>query len=257
MSFLSVFRRTHHPSEPLAYPDTRIELSTLGRDPRPFRPTYSFRGEFIDAHHRSFAECKTDGLCIDIGITGWLMPDDALKLYELAYFAPGDVLELGCYHGLSTYIIASAIRSSRAKKRLLSIDLHGEIIAAASRTLTRYGLRSLVDFREGDGALECAKLRDEGKQFGFIFVDHSHTYRSVSDVCATAKDLVSPGGMCLFHDYNNPWNADPDNQDYGVWQAVSDTLPEDEFEFYGVFGCTGLFRRRLSPAQQKVHTVQR
>ena len=31
---------------------------------------------------------------IDMGIAGWLLPEDAPKLYELAYYVDGDILEL-------------------------------------------------------------------------------------------------------------------------------------------------------------------
>lgn len=36
---------------------------------------------------------------INIGIDGWLLLADAMKLYELTYFCPGDVIELGTYRG--------------------------------------------------------------------------------------------------------------------------------------------------------------
>lgn len=226
-----------------AYPKTSISLEELGTQDRPYRPTFAFPGAYINAHHRMFSECKTDGVCVDIGIPGWLSPEDALKLYELAYFAGGDILELGCYHGLSTSVIASAIRDGGDKKRLTSVDLHSQLIAAARETLASRGLLSTTDFRIGDGAELCRQFKTQGKHFVFVFIDHAHTYQAVYDVCTILKDIVNPGGLCLFHDYNNPRNADPENLDYGVWQAVEDGLPRDAFQFYGVFGCTGLFRR--------------
>ncbi len=47
----------------------------------------------------------------------------------------------------------------------------------------------------------------------------------------------------LFHDYNDQRNIMPDVADYGVFQGVRDGLAPGQFEFYGVFGCAGLFRR--------------
>ena len=57
-----------------------------------------------------------------MGIEGWLWREDALKLYEMAYFARGNILELGCYHGLSTALLALALRNARRGHKLLSVE---------------------------------------------------------------------------------------------------------------------------------------
>jgi hypothetical protein len=64
--------------------------------------TYDFPGEFINSFHGSLAVSIGPSGMIDIGVEGWLLPADALKLYELAYFCYGDILELGTYRGLYT-----------------------------------------------------------------------------------------------------------------------------------------------------------
>ena len=53
-----------------------------------------------------------------------------------------------------------------------------------------------------------------------------------------------PGAFCLFHDWLDARNFEPDEADYGVFGATRDGLDPAEFEFYGVFGVAGLFRRR-------------
>jgi hypothetical protein len=90
------------------HPETRLTLDELGA-PRPYRPTFPFRGPFIDVVHEHVASLPTsDGLCIqwpngDTGdaVVGWLQHADALKLYELAYFCDEDILEIGTCQGLS------------------------------------------------------------------------------------------------------------------------------------------------------------
>jgi hypothetical protein len=59
------------------------------------------------------------------------------------------------------------------------------------------------------------------------------------------EKLIYPRGLCLFHDFNDTKNNDPENKDYGVSQAVFEGLPMDRFEFHGIFGCTALYRARL------------
>lgn len=234
-------------SEPMRHLSTLITLENLGKIWHPFIPTYSYPGTYLNRRHRVFAECPLHEGLIDIGIKGYLLPDDALKLYELAYFARGDVLELGCYHGLSTHILASAISDSGARKKLVAVDLHPRALVIAGALLEKDQYDRFSYFRCGDATSVCKELVGERRCFDLVFIDHSHTYEAVASVCKVLGDLVSPGGMCLFHDYNNEWNADPNNHEYGVWQAVHDNLSTELFEFYGSYGCTGLFRRKPLP----------
>jgi hypothetical protein len=81
------------------------------------------------------------------------------------------------------------------------------------------------------------------KQFGFIFIDHSHAYTPVYEVCRALDGLVTLGGFCLFHDFNDIRNRDRNDIDHGVYQAVRDGLDKERFEFYGIYGCSGLYRR--------------
>lgn len=250
-SLFSWFSRTraHKPkyTEPMRHLSTLITLENLGKIWHPFIPTFSYPGTYLNRHHRVFAECPLHEGLIDIGIKGYLLPDDALKLYELAYCVRGDVLEFGCYHGLSTYILAMAISDSGARKKLLSNDVQPKAVTIASALLQRNQYDGFSDIQCCDTVSLCRKLVDEGRLFDLVFIDHSHTYEDVTSVCKVLDDLVSPGGMCLFHDYNNEWNADPSNHNYGVWQAVQDHLSTELFEFYGSYGCSGLFRRKRLP----------
>lgn len=75
----------------------------------PYRATYAFAGEFLNEQHRFYSICPAKEHLIDLGIDGWLRRENALNLYELAYFAPGPILEIGSYHGLSTSILARAV----------------------------------------------------------------------------------------------------------------------------------------------------
>lgn len=50
-------------------------------------------------------------------------------------------------------------------------------------------------------------------------------------------------GTCLFHDWLDARNFQPEEADYGVFGATRDGLDPSVFEFYGVFGVAGLYRR--------------
>lgn len=228
--------------------DSWVELQHLGAS-KPYRATYEASLE-LGATHRRLLEAprKPGSVTIDIGIPGWLRREDAAKLYELAYFASGDVLELGCARGLSTAIIAQAIIDAGRKARVLSVDLDPRMVNRARENLAAYNLLSDVEFVQGDAAVACRALVDDERTFGFAFVDHSHTYADVFAVCKLLRDLVDEGGFVLFHDFNDRRNADQSNAGYGVYTGVMDGLPVPPFAFYGVFGCAGLYRHESSRA---------
>jgi predicted O-methyltransferase YrrM len=185
-----------------------------------------------------------DGM-IEIGIEGWLLPANAMKLYELAYFTGGDILELGTFKGLSTSILAHAVHNQGRQLSIVTADLHAHFIteAKAGMSARKQPGRENVHFFVSEATQFVSDLADQKRKFEFVFVDHSHRYEHV---LATAKKLhlvTKPGAFCLFHDFNDPRNADASNEDYGVYQGVTDGLSKTDFHFYGIFGSAGLFQR--------------
>jgi predicted O-methyltransferase YrrM len=225
--------------------DSWIPVAELGVRIPPYRPTFDF-DSFINDRHRSFSTCAVhNGAIIDVGIPGWLRREDALKLYEMAYFADGNILELGCYQGLSTSILAQAIKDSGSCKVIVSVD-HEEIhLAHTQKHLAARGLGRYVKLLPGEGTNVCQRIVAEKSQFGFVFIDHSHRYADVVEVCRLLSQLLTEGAFCLFHDFNDGRNSDPLQTDYGVLEAVQDGLSPDEFDFYGISGCAALYRKRV------------
>ncbi|WP_162245446.1 class I SAM-dependent methyltransferase [Methylobacterium sp. Leaf466] len=218
--------------------DTRCEYS--------FRKTYDYLGLAIDDFHRrlAFSE-RTDGM-VDLGIPGWLLPANALKLYEMAYFCPSDVLELGTFNGLSTRIILEGCRRSGRPFEIVTADHDNGILELArSQLVANVPNNGALHLFNVDVKQLVDGLADASRRFGLVFVDHSHTEASVAEVTKRMHEIVTEGGFVLFNDYNDPRNADFLNEDYGVFQAVEKHLSSEHFNFYGVFGSSGLFRRCL------------
>jgi predicted O-methyltransferase YrrM len=234
------------------HPETFLELEKLGVDKvPPYRPTHEYSGSFIDASHEEITRYPLqDGWLIQpktrrwFGrtIVGFLSRPDALKLYELAYFSAGDVLELGSHQGLSSSIMASAIRNSRKPRQIYAVDLGPNYVEATRSTLRATGLQQGVTNICGDATVAVKKFAAEGKKFGLVFIDHSHAYQPTYDVCRELATVTLPGGFCLFHDFNDPRNRDPADTEYKVYQAVMDGLDKEHFEFYGMYGCMALYR---------------
>jgi predicted O-methyltransferase YrrM len=217
--------------------DTWLEADKLGTTFPEYRSTYPITAQFIDADQARFA-CSQGGL-IDIGIPGWLRPADALKLYEMAYFSRADTLELGSYQGLSTSVMAAAVQNAGSGRHIISLELDPLAVEVARRHTAPW--TNIVTFMVGDARESCRSLIDQHVSFGFAFIDHSHTYDLVLAACNDLKSLLSPGGFALFHDFNDGRNGI--DSDYGVWQAVRDSFSDGSFDFYGIYGCTGLWRR--------------
>jgi len=216
----------------------------------PYQPTFDFRARYIDRAHHALATAPVEGALIQVKnrrwlgkvIPGWLRREDALKLYELAYFAPGDILEIGSYHGLSTSILARANRNSPCRKHIFSVDLDPASGEATRANLKSLGLSRAVSTVCDDAVTAVRRYASQGKRFGFIFVDHAHDYEPVYQVCRELGQVTAPGGFCLFHDFNDGRNRHPDNHEYAVYQAVTEGLPSGRFRFCGIYGCTGLYR---------------
>jgi glycosyltransferase involved in cell wall biosynthesis/predicted O-methyltransferase YrrM len=215
----------------------------LGEVIPPWRPVLPGR-PVSEGHRRLAARGKPDGLFRG-DVPGWLWMADALTLHELAHGGEGSVLELGCFQGLSTSILAGALAECGLReRRLLSVDIEPSATMLARRTVEAAGLGAWVEFRCVDAAAACRELVRDGKRFGLVFVDHSHAYDDVLAVSRTLAALVAPGGHVVFHDYNDGRNADPAEPDYDVVRAVADGLDAEVFNFVGILGCNALFRRR-------------
>lgn len=208
-----------------------------------YRKTCEFAGDFINDWHYHLAKAASDIGMIDIGVEGWLLPQDALKLYELAYFCDGDLLELGTYRGLSGSIMAQALSDRGQDGIIVSIDLDPDATGLARSNLNGRPGADRVHLFTAEAGKAVRDLATAKRMFDFAFIDHSHRYEHVFDVCQSLHRVLNVGAFALFHDYNDPRNAAVGALDYGVYQGVLDGLRSDRFEFWGVFGCCGLFRR--------------
>ncbi len=239
----------HSPAAPnlQRHKDTWVLFEELGIA-RPYRKTYRFDGDYINEHHRHFATCPTgrNGIsaCIDIGVNGYLQRGDALKLYELAYFCAGDILEIGTFNGLSASIMAQALSDAGSAGVIVTDDISAESSELARHNLEKLGRAARVQFNVEDAPRFMNRLCAQGRKFDFVFIDHWHGYEATFDAAQLAKQLLNPGGFLLFHDYNDQSNAEPEHV-YGVVQGVADAILIDkEFAFYGCFGCVALFRKQ-------------
>lgn len=97
---------------------------------RDYEPSYDFGGPRLGEAHESAADAVA-------GIPGWLRPEDALKLYELAYHASGPILEIGTYRGKSGTLMAMALRDAGRPQLVVSVDVDPAAAPAAAAAADR------------------------------------------------------------------------------------------------------------------------
>jgi hypothetical protein len=82
----------------------------------------AYRPHFIGMHGLPFL--------INLGIEGYQHEAEALKFYEMSYFARGHILELGTHKGLPTSILAHAPHDFKLLDAKAAMD---DLIAASRK----------------------------------------------------------------------------------------------------------------------------
>ncbi len=224
-----------------AHPDSWVDEHDMSRIIPGYRKSFLFEDDYIDSFHRSIA-VDPGAILYDGPIEGSLRLADALKLYELAYFSTGDILELGSFHGLSAWIMANALQNAGSRCRITSIDLSANLSEISRDNLARHGLERYATFVTAEGAEGIRQLAALGSKFGFAFIDHSHAMEHVLSACLELPSVMLTGSPVAFHDFNDRRNADPAQPEYGVTEGVRRAQERVRLEFRGVYGCIGLFQ---------------
>src|SRR5262245_21623126 len=227
--------------------ETKIELSEAGAA-RPFVKTFRYDGRGINGYHCALADAPVGRMgvpfCIDIGIDGYLARAEAMKLYELAYFTDGDILELGTFRGLSASIFARSLEDRGSSGQIDTCD-----IDQTSSDLARQRISSLpgadrVTFHVNDAAILMDELRTAGRKFGILFIDHWHGYDATRAALERTPSILRSGGFVIMHDYNDPCTLLPEHP-HKVFQAVHDTIGVDpRFEFVCIVASMAVYRKK-------------
>jgi hypothetical protein len=132
---------------------------------------------------------------VDLPRGTWATPlIDTLTVIKAAIgFGSAKVLEIGSYKGATAKLIAENTPESTHVWPLDVVPEHG---SAYRGTPLESRIHRLV------GAVSHDYLKDHGP-FDLIFVDADHDYDSVWHHSACALELLSPGGVILWHDYHN------------------------------------------------------
>ena len=182
-------------------------------------------------------------------IPGWLRPEDAEKLWELAQSTSGPILEIGTHHGKSAVLMALARKEAGQGGPLYTLDVDSRVIAAAAAQARTHRVSELIVFVRGTSA--AFRRVYPWLRPALTFVDGDHTRAGVDRDLAALEMLVPVGGRLLFHDFHDPLNEDATCAAIKVRPAVEASWVKRDCSFDGVFGCCGLYTRRHATARDE------
>jgi predicted O-methyltransferase YrrM len=217
----------------------RLELLLYSeKHDREYRPSYDWGAATLGDRHERIAEAVWH-------IPGWLAPEDALKLYELAYFATGPILEIGMYCGRSTTILATAVADRGSDVPIISLDTDPFAISMTMRSLQMHGVERHV-------ILACSSIHAFIQAMpplapSLVFLDADHTEAAVRADVDALQRCARTGTLVMFHDYlpmvlpeteGFPVSVGP----IEVKEAVSSSWIAEDAKFAGTFGASALFQ---------------
>ena len=126
-------------------------------------------------------------------IQGWMHIDEAKILWDTIQHYD-QCLELGTYQGLSTWIIAQA--NPNCEITTVEIFEHN----------TTQARKNCCDFNHIEYVTADSNewLRDCGKKFNWIFVDHSHESFYMDETLMLLRQCVTEDHLILLHDMHLP-----------------------------------------------------
>lgn len=172
-------------------------------------------------------------------IYGWLHDEEGQWLYKAA-LPYTRVLEIGAWHGRSTYCLLSALRDNPSDQLKIAVSVdqykmltdpipfYSEVATPAGRNATIFALKNnikhllspivshvLLDIPSVEA---YPALRQHS--YGLAFIDGDHSYPAVHLDITECLKLVEPGGIICGHDYK------PNTNNEGVVRAVDELLPD-------------------------------
>lgn len=148
---------------------------------------------------------------------------ELLKIARECLGIPGDFVELGCYEGDTSLLLAELLRNTKTDKRLWIYDSFEGLPAKTSEDYSAAG----EAFQEGVLAVSKREVKarflraglpvpvikkawfadltdaDMPSEIAFAFLD-GDLYDSIRDSFKAIEGKVAAGGKIIVHDYNNP-----------------------------------------------------
>lgn len=137
------------------------------------------------------------------------------ELLERVWDVPGDIAEFGCWKGATTSFMAKILsNSNKVVHAFDSFEGFDEIIVQEKQLRSSYTgslpmLKQMLDVNGLTGAVEfhigdiIETVRDFNARLSLIYID-CDVYAPCHDALFWCHDLLSPGGLIVFDEWNDP-----------------------------------------------------
>lgn len=133
---------------------------------------------------------------------GHFFPGEAEELYKATLKVPknGVVVELGCFHGKSSIVLAEACLKAGAK--LTCVDN----FCADGKDAREKFTKNVLDVYDNVTLIVADTnnaIKSWKKKIDLIFIDANHQDDGIDDDCKNWLPFVKKRGFAAFHDYHN------------------------------------------------------
>lgn len=178
-----------------------------------------------------------------LDIEGFLSPVEAMALYRYARRVPagGNVLEIGCWKGKSTYCLATGLRSGTVNV-IDPFDAYGEpgskevyesergdqsLLEQFKSGMSKYGVLNKINILPGYSRDYVGKV----PQLDLLFIDADHSIEGCKFDYENYEPRLKIGGYLAFHDYH------PERASLGPTYVLHELVnPSGKFRQAGIFG---------------------
>jgi len=169
------------------------------------------------------------------GIPGWMGKDDCSVLYDYVKNVEGLIVEIGCFMGISTKVMALA----SPKSRIIAIDSFQTVHSSSGIINSEVARKGFIKNIEGLNIMFIHKsshlvAETWNEKIDLLHIDGDHRYRGVKKDIVHFVPWVKSGGYVLFHDYVVGKREEEtdlyfyENEEYGIHKAINESM--DMFE---------------------------
>jgi SAM-dependent methyltransferase len=143
------------------------------------------------------------------GIKGWYEPAELRGLWDMCSLAlaDGGILEVGCFHGRSSSLLALFVQTLGRAVPLIFIDpfqshfMQGFDIVAAKADFLGHMHEIGVPYRLFEQRSADIPRNELPAGIDLLHVDGDHAKRALETDCEILLPVLRPGGVVCFHDY--------------------------------------------------------
>jgi predicted O-methyltransferase YrrM len=167
-----------------------------------------------------WAEVLRESYAHPMAFPGSISPSAGEMLRALIYnIAPNNVVEIGCFMGISTIWMASGLAELGGNRKIYAIDRFEDLPPNAfcpiflknpldyvQTHLEQAELTPLVELHQGDSKVIGPQLAEQlAAPIDFLFIDGDHTIAGCVADFKQMERYVSTGGFILLHDIFPEW----------------------------------------------------